>query len=100
MSAQPEPCMTNLKEAVFLLIGTYNKYASVEGCKKTLSKNEFKTLIQTEMPELLEKSTCEVGINKLFTDLDQNGDNVVDFQEFVSAVADLACCYHELCPNE
>ncbi|XP_060886609.1 protein S100-G-like [Labrus mixtus] len=95
MSA-PKPNITKLRAVISLLIGAYDDYASAEGCKKTLNKNEFKTLIQTEMPELLENSRSQKQMKEMYDMFDHDRDGAVDFQEFATTVTALACCLREM----
>lgn len=45
--------MSNLEIAMATLMQTFDKYASSEGKKDTLSKREVKTLMEKELPGLL-----------------------------------------------
>lgn len=45
--------MSNIQQAMALLITTFNKYSGKEGDKYTLSKGELKELLKDELSELL-----------------------------------------------
>ncbi|XP_063001759.1 protein S100-A6-like [Elgaria multicarinata webbii] len=82
-----------LDQAICVLVAVFHKYSGKEGDKNTLSKKELKELIQKEMtigPKLNEKE-----IQGLMTDLDRNGDQEVNFQEYVTFLGALAMIYNE-----
>lgn len=45
--------MSQLETAMALLMQTFDKYAAAEGDKNTLTKNEVKTLLERELPDLI-----------------------------------------------
>ncbi|XP_041636087.1 protein S100-P-like [Cheilinus undulatus] len=96
---EKDVCISSLKAAVCLLVGTFNKYAGADGCAESLNFAEFKALVQNELPELLENPNCQKEMDEVFSKMDSNGDKAVDFQEYVTTVAALACIFHELCPK-
>ncbi|XP_061769758.1 protein S100-P-like [Nerophis ophidion] len=98
MSSCQQAGMTNLESAIALLLQTFNKYASAEGDKRTLSKTEVKTLLRHEMPKLLTKCAEDPGMVDKF--LDKNGDEEIDFGKFIKSVADLTCLCHSRCPGK
>ncbi|CAI5798381.1 protein S100-A6-like [Podarcis muralis] len=82
-----------LDQAIGLLVVTFHKYAGKDGDKNTLSKKELKELIQKELtigPKLQDSE-----IQALMKDLDRNGDQVVNFQEYVTFLGALAMIYNE-----
>lgn len=46
-------------------------------------------------PFLLQSGKDKDAIDKVFKNLDENGDSQVDFKEFVIFVAALTCCCHK-----
>ncbi|KAM9838917.1 ictacalcin-like [Aulostomus maculatus] len=85
--------MSKVQQAMALLITTFHSYSEKEGDMYTLSKAELKELIQNELGELLGKANDKAAIDRIFSDLDVNKDNNVDFGEFVS----LVCCLTQMC---
>ncbi|KAF7210955.1 ictacalcin [Nothobranchius furzeri] len=85
--------MTDIQKAMALLITSFTKYASKEGDKETLNKEELKELLQNEFGDLLCKADDKAAIDRIFKDLDTNKSNSVDFSEFVS----LICCLTQMC---
>ncbi|XP_034532193.1 protein S100-P-like isoform X2 [Notolabrus celidotus] len=89
--------MTNLETAMALLMKTFDTYAGAEGRKDSLSKAEVKTLLEKEMPGLIQGAKNPAEVDKLIKDLDFNGDSEVDFREFVVVVAALTCACYDRC---
>ncbi|KAG9465467.1 protein S100-P-like [Eleutherodactylus coqui] len=87
--------MSHLETAIALLISVFDQYACGEGKKDTLSKAELKTMMEKELPGILGNAKDKDDCDKLLKDLDENGDNEVDFQEFIIFVAALTCLGHE-----
>lgn len=50
-------CFSELEVSMMLLINVFEKYASLEGSKDTLSKKEVKILIEKEFPHFLKVDT-------------------------------------------
>ena len=53
--------MSDIQQAMALLIRSFNKYSSQEGDKNTLNKEELKELLQNEFGEML----CVSDLNYL-----------------------------------
>ncbi|XP_007525481.1 protein S100-A6 [Erinaceus europaeus] len=82
-----------LDQAIGLLVSIFHKYSGKEGDKNTLSKKELKELIQKELT--IGSSVDDEEIGNLMDDLDQNKDQVVNFQEYVTFLGALAMIYNE-----
>uniref|UniRef100_A0A8C5LW82 Protein S100 n=1 Tax=Leptobrachium leishanense TaxID=445787 RepID=A0A8C5LW82_9ANUR len=87
--------LTELETAICIIIDVFDKHSRTDGNNMTLSKGEMKTLLEKELPWLLSRSKKKNASNKLMKDLDENGDNEVDFNEFVTLVAALTCLAHK-----
>ncbi|XP_047238996.1 ictacalcin-like isoform X2 [Girardinichthys multiradiatus] len=87
--------MSDIQKAMALLITTFTKYASKEGDKDTLNKDELKELLQNEFGDLLCKANDQTAVDRIFKDLDTNQSNSVDFSEFVNLVSCLTQMCHE-----
>nr|XP_056704780.1 protein S100-A6-like [Euleptes europaea] len=82
-----------LDKALALLVAVFHKYAGKEGDKNTLNKKELKELIQKELT--IGPHLNDGEIQGLMKDLDRNGDEVVNFQEYVTFLGALAMIYNE-----
>ncbi|NXY83416.1 S100P protein, partial [Alcedo cyanopectus] len=87
--------MSELEIAMGMIIDIFNKYAKTDGNRQTLSKAELKTLLEKELPNFLQSGKDRDAIDKIFKNLDENGDSQVDFKEFVTFVAALTYCCHQ-----
>ncbi|XP_032375459.1 ictacalcin [Etheostoma spectabile] len=79
--------MSQLMKAMDLLRAIFDKYAGKEGAKDTLTKKELAELLRAELGAQEPQGKAEV--EKFFGMLDNDGDGVVSFEEYVSFVAAL-----------
>merc|ERR1712002_270526 len=89
--------MSELTQAMALLMSTFHKYAGKEGDKDTLTKAELSELLRKELPGATEVPKAEV--DKFFSLLDNDKDGVVDFTEYVTFVASLTVMCNQA-PNK
>ncbi|KAM8870231.1 protein S100-A10b [Spinachia spinachia] len=82
--------MTELEKCMESLITIFHRYADEDGDKKSLSKKELKKLIETELPTFLKSQKNPKVVEQIRKDLDQNGDAMVDFEEFLSLIVGLS----------
>ncbi|XP_025910631.1 protein S100-P [Apteryx rowi] len=87
--------MSHLETAMGMTIAVFDKYAKAQGNTQTLTKAELKTLLEKELPNFLSAGKGQDALDRIFKDLDENGDSQVDFKEFVTFVAALTCCCHK-----
>ncbi|NWZ98493.1 protein S100-P [Geospiza fortis] len=87
--------MSQLETAMGMIIAVFDQYARTDGNRQTLSKAELKTLLEKELPNFLASGKDKNAIDKVFKNLDENGDSQVDFKEFVIFVAALTGCCHK-----
>ncbi|XP_056261984.1 protein S100-A1 [Pseudoliparis swirei] len=86
---------SQLQKAMEGLIEVFHSYSGKEGDKYKLSKLELKSLLQGELADFLSASKDPRVVDKIFSDLDENKDGEVDFQEFVVLVAALTVACNE-----
>ncbi|XP_037129535.1 protein S100-A1 isoform X1 [Syngnathus acus] len=84
-----------LEKAIEGLITIFHSYSSKEGDKHKLSKAELKTLLQEELTDFMSGCSDASAVDKIMSDLDENGDQQLDFQEFVVLVAALTVACNE-----
>ncbi|XP_051577957.1 protein S100-A1 [Myxocyprinus asiaticus] len=87
--------VSQLENAMEGLIKVFHTYSSKEGDKYKLSKAELKSLLQGELGDFLAASKDPMVVEKIMSDLDENRDGEVDFQEFVVLVAALTVACNE-----
>uniref|UniRef100_A0A3B3BGY8 Protein S100 n=1 Tax=Oryzias melastigma TaxID=30732 RepID=A0A3B3BGY8_ORYME len=73
-------------DAIAVLRCIFDQYAGKEGDAKTLTKKEITTLLK----EQLKGPGNQAEIDEFFKMLDDDGDGVVDFNEYIVLVASLA----------
>ncbi|XP_063055603.1 ictacalcin-like [Engraulis encrasicolus] len=79
----------SLMSAMATLIKIFDDYAGKDGDASTLSNSEVKALLKKEFGAKCETASEKAQCDKMFADLDANGDGKVDFTEFVTLVAAL-----------
>ncbi|XP_053225675.1 protein S100-A6-like [Podarcis raffonei] len=82
-----------LDQAIGMLVVTFHNYTGKDGDKNALSKKELTELIQKELT--IGPKLQDAEIYALMKDLDRNGDQVVNFQEYVTFLGALAMIYNE-----
>ncbi|KAK9513834.1 hypothetical protein VZT92_027337 [Zoarces viviparus] len=82
--------MTELETCLVSLVTLFHRYADEDGDGMTLSKKEVNKLITTELPIFLKTQNDPKTVEKIIKDLDENGDDKLDFKEFLSLVAGLS----------
>ncbi|KAM9381581.1 protein S100-P [Phaethornis superciliosus] len=87
--------MSQLETAMGMLIAVFDKYANSDGNRNSLSKAELRSLLEKEFPNFISSGKDKDAIDKVFKNLDDNGDSQVDFKEFMIFVAALTCCCHK-----
>ncbi|KAL1259609.1 hypothetical protein QQF64_010186 [Cirrhinus molitorella] len=94
-SEENNTMVSKLEDAMEGLIKVFHTYSSKEGDKYKLSKAELKSLLQGELGDFLAASKDPMVVEKIMSDLDENRDGEVDFQEFVVLVAALTVACNE-----
>ncbi|KAJ0000443.1 hypothetical protein NQD34_012285 [Periophthalmus magnuspinnatus] len=88
---------TKLEKCMESLIEVFHCYANDDKDGSSLSKKEFKKLVETELPNFLKAQKNPNLVNDMMKDLDQNKDQKVDFEEFLALVNGISmaceCCY-------
>uniref|UniRef100_A0A3B3IPP5 EF-hand domain-containing protein n=2 Tax=Oryzias latipes TaxID=8090 RepID=A0A3B3IPP5_ORYLA len=79
--------MTTIFEAITILRQVFDKYAGKEGDPKTLTKKEVLELLKEQLGEA---PSSKAELDDFFNMLDDDGDGVVDFNEYVVLCASLA----------
>ncbi|KAF6075806.1 S100 calcium binding protein A9 [Phyllostomus discolor] len=78
------------------VIKIFHQYSRQEAHTDRLNQNEFKELVQKELPNFLQKENRnEAAIKEILEDLDTSGDKQLSFEEFAMLVAKLTEAAHE-----
>ncbi|XP_036387777.1 protein S100-B-like [Megalops cyprinoides] len=85
--------MSELESSMITIIHVFHKYSNN---KCTLRKADLKELINNEMTHFIMKIQENDTLDQLFSDLDQNGDLEIDFQEFIAMIAMVTSACHDL----
>ncbi|XP_048110204.1 protein S100-B-like [Alosa alosa] len=85
--------MSDLENSMVSIINVFHKYS---GHKCHLKKADLKDLINNEMSHFMKKVQDSETLDQIFTDLDQNGDLEIDFQEFIALIAMVTSACHDL----
>ncbi|KAM9758971.1 protein S100-B-like [Menidia menidia] len=84
--------MSDLESGMATIIKVFHKYS---GHKCILKKAELKALINNEMNHFVKKIKENDTLDALFADLDQNGDQEIDFKEFIALIAMVTSACHD-----
>ncbi|XP_037355358.1 protein S100-A12-like [Talpa occidentalis] len=87
--------MTKLEDYLEGIINIYHQYSVRVGNFDTLSKSELKRLITKELTNTLKSTKDQPFIDKIFKELDADGDGQVDFKEFVKLVTEVLVSAHD-----
>ncbi|XP_067824711.1 protein S100-A1-like [Heptranchias perlo] len=88
MASQLEQCMASL-------ITIFHTYSGKEGDKFKLNKTEMKTLLQEQFGNYLKGVQSKDAVGEIMKDLDVNGDQELDFKEFILLIASLTILCNE-----
>ncbi|XP_070768178.1 protein S100-G-like [Enoplosus armatus] len=77
--------MSVLMQTMEALKASFDKYAGKEGDRNTLSKAELAELLRNEFPEA--EASSKDAVDNFFSELDDDKDGVVTFQEYVTMIA-------------
>ncbi|KAL4636153.1 protein S100-A1-like [Arapaima gigas] len=94
---------TDLERAMKTTVLKFYHYAKTDKKSKTLTHEEFKSLLHAELPSFLKSPKNAPSVEQMMSNLDTNNDGVFCFEEYVSLVAGLvmACseCYEKHLEN-
>ncbi|XP_077404900.1 protein S100-P-like [Vanacampus margaritifer] len=87
--------MGHVKAAIDSLIDAFQKYSSNYGDKDYMTRADVKYMLKEEFGQEMRKPKAKVAIDKMFNDLDVDGNNKMDFDEFAILVGSLASIVQE-----
>ncbi|KAG7325587.1 hypothetical protein KOW79_010512 [Hemibagrus wyckioides] len=80
----------DMEPAINVLVAQFKTFASKDGSSHTLSKEEFQTLVASQLPNLVKNAGDPAVIDRLMSSLDENNDGELTFQEFWQLIGKLA----------
>ncbi|KAJ8383808.1 hypothetical protein AAFF_G00214950 [Aldrovandia affinis] len=80
-------CERNMEDAIKTVVGVFLK--SAKG-KENLKKNDFNNLVKNDLQNIMSDTDNSSALKEMRTNLDQNQDGKVSFQEFMTLVGYLA----------
>ncbi|XP_075699489.1 protein S100-A5-like [Rhinoderma darwinii] len=84
-----------LQDLMITLISTFDKYAKGDGDSSTLSQNELFELAKKEFPALCQSEKKDEILKGVIGQMDMDGDNKVNFKEFVIFISCLTIALKE-----
>ncbi|XP_034291554.1 trichohyalin-like isoform X1 [Pantherophis guttatus] len=86
--------MAGLVDSICTIIAVFQKYADRKSERSSMKRRQMKRLIQKEFGDILENPRDPQIVKLTFQLLDVNGDNRVDFNEFLFLIFEMAtACY-------
>ncbi|GAA6085012.1 hypothetical protein Q7C36_003630 [Tachysurus vachellii] len=79
-----------MESAINILVAQFKTFAAKDGSSHTLSKEEFQTLVASQLPNLVKNAGDPAVIDRLMSSLDENNDGELTFQEFWQLIGKLA----------
>ncbi|XP_026545506.1 trichohyalin-like [Notechis scutatus] len=93
--------MAGLVDSICTIIDVFHKYADRKSESSSMKRRQMKRLIQKEFGGVLENPRDPQIVKLTFQLLDVNGDNRVDFNEFLFLIFEMAtACYSVWHPRE
>ncbi|XP_074931232.1 protein MRP-126-like isoform X2 [Phalacrocorax aristotelis] len=78
-----------------VIIDIFHKYSRQEGDSDTLTKNELKLLIQSQLANYLRHVKNKATIDQIMNDLDINKDQQISFSETMLLITRVTIATHE-----
>ncbi|NP_001269112.1 protein S100-A11 [Danio rerio] len=79
-----------MESAINVLVSEFKAYAGKEGSASTLSKEEFTSLVKSQLPNFVKNSSDPATIDHLMSSLDANNDGQLTFMEFWNLIGNVA----------
>ncbi|KAM3824524.1 protein S100-A12-like [Vipera latastei] len=86
---------TPLEKCCECIMDVFHKYSIQKPHHDMLSKAEFAKLLKEQLPNFIQTTKNPEGIERLFKELDQNKDNEINFQEFLTLMGRFLNQCHE-----
>ncbi|MBN3309646.1 protein S100-A11 [Amia ocellicauda] len=79
-----------MEAAINTLVGQFKTFAGGDGRGDTLSRDEFRSLVSSQLPTFVKNSSDPAAVDQLMSSLDENNDGELTFLEFWQLIGRLA----------
>ncbi|XP_030639536.1 protein S100-A13-like [Chanos chanos] len=79
-----------MEAAINTLVSQFKVFAGKDGSSDTLSKDEFQSLVVSQLPNFVKNANDSSVTDQLMSSLDQNNDGELTFLEFWQLIGQLA----------
>ncbi|KAL2084194.1 hypothetical protein ACEWY4_019712 [Coilia grayii] len=79
-----------MEAAISVLVSQFKQFAGKDGSSDTLSRDEFHSLVVSQLPNFVKNASDPAAIDKLMGTLDENNDGELTFLEFWQLIGTLA----------
>ncbi|KAJ8290014.1 hypothetical protein GJAV_G00007760 [Gymnothorax javanicus] len=86
----PSQSLNTMESAINTLVSQFKTFAGKDGSLDTLSKEEFRSLVVSQLPNFVKNSSDPAVIDQLMGSLDENNDGELTFLEFWQLIGSLA----------
>ncbi|XP_061597770.1 protein S100-A11 [Cololabis saira] len=79
-----------MESAITTIVSQFKTYAGSDGSSSTLSKEEFRNLVASQLPNSVKNASDPGVIDQLMGSIDENNDGELTFSEFWQLIGKLA----------
>ncbi|XP_020353326.1 protein S100-A11-like [Oncorhynchus tshawytscha] len=79
-----------MESAIGVLVSQFKAFAGSDGSSDTLSRDEFRSLVKTQLPNFVKNADDPAVIDRLMDSIDENNDGELTFLEFWQLIGRLA----------
>ncbi|XP_062343128.1 protein S100-A11 [Osmerus eperlanus] len=79
-----------MEPAINIIVSQFKTFAGKDGSSNTLSKEEFTSLLISQLPNFVKNATDPATVDQLMSSLDENNDGELTFLEFWQLIGKLA----------
>ncbi|XP_022529922.1 protein S100-A11 [Astyanax mexicanus] len=79
-----------MEAAINTLVSQFKAFAGKQGSDQTLSREEFQSMLNTQLKNYIKNANDPAAIDQLMSSLDKNSDGELSFLEFWQFLGQLA----------
>ncbi|XP_076009905.1 protein S100-A11-like [Genypterus blacodes] len=79
-----------MESAIGVLVSQFKAYAGSDGSSDTLSREEFRRLLSSQLPNFVKNAADPAVTDQLMRSLDENNDGELTFLEFWQLIGQVA----------